>query len=409
MSAACYLFIPAMKTLDSASPDFSSLSWVVDDTVHPPISKRGSLRDLASQANQYPVIVVLPGEQVTFFTTKIPGNNRQRVRQALPYTLEDYLVDDVETLHFSIADEVSDENYQVAVTDKAYFKAIINELKHVNINPLMITADYMLLADNDVVFESARRVLFNGSKLKFTADLASVVNQHDIFFNKDSSLTLVRNETQVHSESELEKCLSENIVKKEFCEGDEQVCLVKFGSYDNGINLLQGAFRKKRNWSQTRKKWLPLAALLLIWLSLQGGMFLVDYINLTTQNKKLNSEIVRIYRNTFPDSHRVIDAQAQMKQQLASLKKRKGQQGRGFTEMLSASSEVLTRFKGLKIKSLRYFDGQINLELQLESLQELDKLKKQLSEDKGYQVDIQNASAEKEFVTARLQISGVAL
>jgi general secretion pathway protein L len=77
--------------------------------------------------------------------------------------------------------------------------------------------------------------------------------------------------------------------------------------------------------------------------------------------------------------------------------------------MLSTSSAVLAQFKELKIKSLRYYDGQINLELQLASLQDLDKLKKQLKEEKGYQVDIQNASAEKEFVTARLQISGVAL
>ena len=409
MSAACYLFIPAVKAPDSAGPDLSSISWVVDDTVNPPIAKRGSLRDLASQANQYPVIVVLPGEQVTFYTTKIPGNNRQRVRQALPYTLEDNLIDDVENLHFSIADVVTDENYQVAVINKPYFITIINELKLANINPLMITADYMLLADNNVVFDSGQRVLFNSSKMKFTANLASVVNQHDVYFEKANSLSLIQNKKQATEESELEKCLSTNIIKKEFCEGDEQTCLVKFGKYENGINFLQGQFRKQRNWTQTRKKWLPIAALFLVWLCLQGGMFLVDYINLTAQNKKLNNEIVKIYKNTFPDSRRVIDARAQMKQQLASLKKRKGQQGRGFTEMLSTSSAVLAQFKELKIKSLRYYDGQINLELQLASLQDLDKLKKQLKEEKGYQVDIQNASAEKEFVTARLQISGVAL
>jgi general secretion pathway protein L len=152
-----------------------------------------------------------------------------------------------------------------------------------------------------------------------------------------------------------------------------------------------------------------MAALLLLWLGLQAGMFLVDYIHLATQNKKLNNQIVKIYKDTFPGSHRVIDARAQMQQKLASLKKRKGQQGRGFTEMLFTSSDVLTRFAGLKIKSLRYFDGQINLEVQLTSLQDLDKLKKQLNDEKGYQVNIQNASSEKGFVTARLQISGVAL
>ena len=36
----------------------------------------------------------------------------------------------------------------------------------------------------------------------------------------------------------------------------------------------------------------------------------------------------------------------------------------------------------------------------------IDKLKEQLNKEKGYQVEIQNASSGKEMVTARLQIIG---
>ena len=119
--------------------------------------------------------------------------------------------------------------------------------------------------------------------------------------------------------------------------------------------------------------------------------------------------ITKIYKKAFPKSRRIIDAKAQMQQKLTSLKKRKGQSGRSFTEMLSGSAEIFSRTKGLKIKSLRYYDGHINLELQIASLQALDKLKGQLSKEKGYQVEIQNASSEKETVTARIQIIGAEL
>ena len=97
-----------------------------------------------------------------------------------------------------------------------------------------------------------------------------------------------------------------------------------------------------------------------------------------------------------------------MESQLLGLKKRKGASGRGFTEMLSGSAAIFAKTPGLKIKTLRYYDGRINLELNIASLQALDKLKLQLINEKGYEVDIQNASAGKENVTARLQITGAA-
>ena len=117
-------------------------------------------------------------------------------------------------------------------------------------------------------------------------------------------------------------------------------------------------------------------------------------------------EITKIYKSAFPKSRRIIDAKAQMQQKLTSLKKRRGQSGRSFTEMLSSSASIFAKSQGLKIKSLRYYDGRINLELQISSLQALDKLKDQLNKEKGYKVEIQNASSGKDAVTARIQIFG---
>ena len=175
---------------------------------------------------------------------------------------------------------------------------------------------------------------------------------------------------------------------------------------NNNFNLLQGVYKKKKDWSQAGKTWLPATVLFFVWLVVQGGLFFFDYIGLSKKNQQLNTEITKIYKNTFPKSRRIIDAKAQMQQKLASLKKRKGQSGRSFSEMLSNSASIFSRTKGLVIKSLRYYDGRINLEIKISSLQALDKLKEQLNKEKGYQVEIQNASSGKDMVTARLQITG---
>ena len=204
--------------------------------------------------------------------------------------------------------------------------------------------------------------------------------------------------------------LTKNVnLNKEFCAVQPLLCLIKNSSKNNTVNFLQGSYKKKKNWSQTTKTWLPVAILFLIWLSVQGGLFIVDYISLSKQNKILNAEITKIYKRTLPKSKRIIDVKAQMQSKLTDLRKRKGQSGRSFTEMLSGSASIFSRTKGLKIKSLRYYDGRINIELQIASLQALDKLKSQLNKEKGYQVEIQNASSGKETVTARIQITGAEL
>jgi general secretion pathway protein L len=174
------------------------------------------------------------------------------------------------------------------------------------------------------------------------------------------------------------------------------------------VNLLQGAYRKKKNWSKAGKAWMPAAAAFLIWLLVEGVMFVADYISLSNQSQKLNEQMVQIYKSTFPGARNISNPRARMESQLLSLKKRKGQNGRGFTEMLSGSAAIFANTPGLKIKTMRYYDGRINLELKVASLQALDKLKLQLINEQGYQVEIQNASSDKENVSARIQITGAA-
>ncbi|MDX1286281.1 MAG: type II secretion system protein GspL, partial [Draconibacterium sp.] len=184
--------------------------------------------------------------------------------------------------------------------------------------------------------------------------------------------------------------------------------LIKHMPATSGINLLQGPYRKKKNWSRAGKTWMPAAAAFFAWVLIEGALFVSDYMSLSEQNRKLSEQMTRIYKNTFPTSKHVTNPRARMESQLLSLKKRKGQGGQGFTEMLAASAAIFSSTPGLKIKTLRYYDGRINLELNVASLQALDKLKLKLIDEKGYQVDIQNASSAKEYVTARIQITGAA-
>lgn len=394
MNSLFYIFLPR---LHSATTNLSleEVNWVYKDINNELKLGSGTLSDAATVAKGYQVAVILTGEDVLFLNAEVPGKNSQRVRQAIPYILEESLINDVDELHFSIK-KAKDNNYHVAVINKSCLETIINELKKSGIKPDIVTADYLLLDGEGTLFSDGQRMLYKSSELSFSA-----ATTNEVTFDALNPLKLIQCDSN-------EQQLLDNFtdVVSEYCEHQPLLCLVENSSVADSINLLQGEFKETKKWSDTGKNWLPVAAVLFIWLSLQGGLFIADYIGYSQKNESLNNQINTIYKETFPNAKRIVNAKVQMQQKLSDLQKRQGQSGRSFSNMLTATAAIFSRTKGLKIKSLRYYDGRINLELELESLQTLEKLKIQLSNNKDYNVEVKSASSTKNNVTAQLQISG---
>lgn len=408
MNPKCYLFLPN-RAGESIELSSVVLSWVYEDSNNELKLAQGLLSDLVSTILHHNITVVIPGEDVLFLTAEVPGKNSQRVQQAIPYVLEDSVIDDVEDLYFAVSKSLSnnsDSQYDVSVINKQYFESIINQLEIANVHPDAIVADYWLLPDSNYLFTDGERVIVNSPNLKFSSSSAGMINLNDYGLTADQAFNVIDCGKEADNINIVNQLISNPDIKKEYCDAHPLLCLVQNSTSAKGVNLLQGKYKKKKNWSKAGKTWLPVAALFLVWLSMQGGLFIVDYISLSKKNAALNAEIVKIYKTAFPQSRRIIDAKAQMQQKLQSLKKRKGQSGRSFSEMLSGSAEIFVKTSGLEIQSLRYYDGRIDLELKISSLQDLDKLKNELNKEKGYKVEIQNASSGKEKVTARLQIIG---
>ena len=411
-----YLFLPNNGN-ESTELTAITLSWVYEDANSELKLAQGLLNDAAVAASNHHITIVIPGEDVLFLTAEVPGKNSQLIQQAVPYVLEDSVIDDVDELYFAISKMNSDTQYNVSVINKNYFESIIKHLENAGIYADVMIADYLLLEGNNTLIYDGTRVLCNLTNQKFSSILETYIaaSIHDAVKSDKNALAesedikLIYCNKDAEDDGSLKNIIGNENCQKEFCDAPYQLCLIKKRSSKNVVNLLQGFYKKKKNWSQAGKTWLPVAALFLVWISIQGGLFVVDYIGLSKQNKILNAEIIKIYKTTFPKSRRTKNARQLMESNLINLKKRKGKSGRSFTEMLSNSASIFSKSKGLKIKSLRYHDGRINLEIKIASLQALDKLKDQLNKEKGYKVEIQNASSGKEFVTARMQIIGAEL
>ena len=409
MSSEYYLFLPACKQLDAIA-DNGEVSWVSYDQQQNPVFARGSLEHAAEQAKGKKVTVVINGRDVLFLQADVPGKNLRVVQQAVPYLLEEQLVDDVENLHFAIrhhADSAVANRYDVLVINQSCLMAIIQLLEEKQIHADIITADYLLLPHESLLLTGSR-VLFSSSPSSFATEADSAVLAEPLDIEENQSIKVIACDN-ADRDIALDSLLQGKPFNIEQCHTSWQQALVAEAGKQEPFNLLQGRFKKKKNWSAQGRAWLPAASVFLLWLLLQGGLFITDYIILQKQASALDKKINALYRQTFPQAKRIVNARVQMQQQLDALRKKKGQGGNRFSTMLLASAEVLSRIPGLEIRTLRYYDGRLNLELKLADLQQLEKLKQEIDTEKGYQVDVQGASSEKDHVIARIQISGGAV
>ena len=65
-------------------------------------ARRGSLSELAAQTMGARLLLIAPGEAITLHRVPLPSRKRSTWARAIPYALEDQVVEDIEALHFAL-------------------------------------------------------------------------------------------------------------------------------------------------------------------------------------------------------------------------------------------------------------------------------------------------------------------
>ena len=72
---------------------------------------QGTLAKAAAYAGNAKVIVAVPSDRVYLTRQRLPGKNRQRLLKAIPYALEDQIIDNVEDMHFALGMADNQDQY----------------------------------------------------------------------------------------------------------------------------------------------------------------------------------------------------------------------------------------------------------------------------------------------------------
>lgn len=381
--------------------DINQSCWFLNGSHH-----KGDLSALTQAVIDKEVIVVVPARDVLLISTQLPKMNRSRLLQALPFALEEQLIDDVEDLHFAAGVEQADGQLPVAIVAKEKMQQWLTWLQQYQIKPTsMIGAVFALpiepgswsialLSDGAIVRENAHRGYgcdVNNLSNLLAASLETT-NLKPEYINLNNYTVEAMGfplPISVHEVFAKDECLF-----LEYIANNEEVA---------AINLLQGPYitkNPKRNEQKVgRRTVYALLALLLVVIFLQP---IVSIFLLQNQVHAINDKIAVIYKRHFPNSTSIVAP----KQRLQDKWQQMSASGSDSTVLMQIGflTKAVQKVPAIKIKRFDYQANTATVELIAANNEDFTSFTDYLTQQ-GLTVKQQNANLTEGRINASIQIS----
>jgi general secretion pathway protein L len=109
------------------------------------MSANATLDEIAPRTNGRRCTVLVPGGKVLLTDASLPTRNRQRMQKAVPYALEEQLIDDVEAQHFALGSAPANSPVPVAVVAQDAMDDWLATLHQSGIRPDALLPDTLAL------------------------------------------------------------------------------------------------------------------------------------------------------------------------------------------------------------------------------------------------------------------------
>lgn len=376
---------------------------------------QGNLSSIAAVDESVEVIVFVPATDVLLASTYLPKQSRSKLAKALPYALEEQCVDDIESLHVALGAQQADGRVYAAIVADTKMQSWLEALQNQGIHPRVIMPENLALP----------KVAGDWSALCLPDGICIVRSGEQTGFASERENMLVlaqRHLAECNNAEHLESAGQVNIincsmddidaeqfplpVSLEACNGDALASLINGYKHRAGINLCQGKYRSVSPLLTPGRHWIPAAVMLAIWLLLIFANSISQYMHLRAEDEAYKDKIVQLYKQTFPDAKRIVNARLQMQQKLNVLRGSEASE-EGFLALMSEVASGLSTVEGLDIQHLSYKQGRLDLDIKLNDLQQLDKLKQLLLAIQSIDVNVQSATIKNNKLESRIRIGRV--
>lgn len=376
--------------------------WLDDD------STADTLRATLAQ-RRISVCFAAPGADTRLLALPVAPEEKKHLNQSLPYSLEEQVAVDVDTLHFASC-PLDDSLYAVAITARARmdeWQALLADYPGISLwvpEPLLLPwqeGEWCLVVEGD---SAVMRV---GQCAGFTVE-RELVNALSRSVLDDTGATQVSAPHTVvvyGADQEADTALLPEALRDivQWRRGNLCAALLLSEAPQVKLNLLQGDFAPRLPLMLWWTQWRAVAAVLAAAFLLQLAGVYAEYRGLSAQNTALRGAVEQSYRRAFPQGA-VVDAEKQLRRQLDVL----GGSGQasGFIGLLDRVGGAIAGMPGTTIASINYNDkgDEMRLNIIAADFEGVEQLRAKIHEA-GLDATMESSNMQGTRVSARLRVT----
>jgi general secretion pathway protein L len=378
--------------------------------------KQGDLATAAADIGADNVIAYIPGIDILLTRVSLPAGRKSQLRNALPFALEENLIDDVEDVHCALGPQLETGKYVAAVTRQDNISHWHQILLSTGLHIQALLPDIMLVplkAQNWTVACEDNTAHVRTSPAE---GFVCQINVLPLLLQKELGVEQVEIPERIEFYGCLpfdETIMGEPITSK--CQlvqhpalgtGNLIELLANNPLTTTSLNLLQGDYAPSSRMLQRLRPWYTSAVLAGIFILVGFVGSVIEYVSLKQQSTELEQQITQVFKQTFPDVTRIVNPASQMRNRVNELRGKGRGSGPDFSQMLAKVAPVVAKTKGVNAQHLRYQSGQMEILLETPDLQSLEDLKNRISTAVPWEVELKSAQSTENKVQGRILIFG---
>lgn len=343
--------------------------------------------------------LVLPSDVVRNITVPVAAEEVKHLRRALPFMLEESLLEDVADLHF--AHKPLDEGHHaVSVVARAKVAQWMDELPE-SLREVPWISEALCLPWTEgqwtLLFESDS-VLVRWSEAEGTRVEATLLPALLDSLHADQVVLVAYGQDEAAAMAAIPGRLRQ---QAQWRQGGLSEALLLTDRTPAGPDLRQGEFAPQLPLMRWWGVWQRVAVALGVALILKTGVSVADYQSLKGQNLQLRQAVQDSYRRVNPRGA-VVDVEKQLDRQLTELGA--GSQQRLFTPVLVRLLSAADAVPDITLTSVNVSGARdIRVNLSAPDFQSVEQVRDQLGQ-RGLDAELESSNARRDGVVARLRV-----
>jgi len=373
-------------------------------------SGEATLAEIATRAVGKRLVIAVSATQLVLTRAEVPGSNAAKASKAVPFALEEQFGEDVENLHFALGARAADGSFPVAAIARRHIEALLAHCEAAGLNPQsMVPAPLLLPEAEDDEGRALWVATCDGQRVELRRGGLDGFGAECELFGSLLPIALAEAGEQAPPALRLYASDAARIALPALrVETDEQLVESPLHAFARGfghplIELLQGDYSRRQQVGKLWKPWKLTAALAAMWLLIAATQNLLEFRHLGAESQRLERQMSELLRETFPDVQRVVNPESQMRARLRKLRQGGGGEG-NFVAAMAEVASALGGARDARLQSIAFRGGRMELELEADALQSLDRLKQALEKSGQMSATIQSANQEGGKVRGRLRL-----